>query len=464
MEYIAGRSLSSLLKAEGALAIQRVSPLVKQIASALDEAHRLGIVHRDIKPDNIVLLESPSGEIAKVLDFGIAKMKDGLGGTSGMALTHTGMVVGTPFYMSPEQAKGVPGDQLDGRSDLYSLGIVMYQMLTGQLPLKGDTPVQILVAHIETPPIPIARARTDLHIPEPIADLVMKCLAKDPQHRPQNGLELIEQLERWESVRTRLYSERGIEADSPASSVKSESRPKESPEVPSSVTPAAPPRVPKQAVAVQLSTPSSGAVPRDSIFASRAPAQVQESTGAPASVSPVQHGPRSSSAKKFMWAALAFFIVVFSFVFLYSRNSLSPASSKTQLNDGPRNRPNSGQSNIETPRQAQPSSPAQDSQATPQTVGASPAPTVSSRQIHSVKSNGKFSGQPQDGATIDIAARTKKINAALTLGDLFYEKGAYDNAVKEYTQGLQADPSNTELHNRVQRALRAKAAEQSVNP
>lgn len=196
MEYLEGCSLSELIKSEGPLGVERVCSIAKQAASALDAAHSLEIVHRDIKPQNIMVIDSASGEVAKVLDFGIARIKEALGGaTTAMSLSHTGMVIGTPPYMSPEQAKGISGDRLDGRSDLYSLGVVMYQMLTGSLPFKGDTPMQFMLAHVQTQPIPIGTIRPDLHIPQKISDIVMKCLAKDPDHRFQTGRELIAEIE-----------------------------------------------------------------------------------------------------------------------------------------------------------------------------------------------------------------------------------------------------------------------------
>jgi serine/threonine-protein kinase len=196
MEYLEGHSLAELIKSEGSLGVERACSLAKQAASALDAAHRLGIVHRDIKPQNIMVIDSPSGEVAKVLDFGIARIKDAWGdATAPMSLSHTGMVLGTPPYMSPEQAKGISGDKLDGRSDLYSLGVVMYQMLTGSLPLKGDTPMQFMLAHVQTQPIRVEELRPDLHIPQPISDIVMKCLAKDPDERFQTGQALVEEIE-----------------------------------------------------------------------------------------------------------------------------------------------------------------------------------------------------------------------------------------------------------------------------
>ncbi|MGH9452145.1 MAG: protein kinase domain-containing protein [Terriglobia bacterium] len=195
MEYIEGRSLKDLIEAEGPLSARRTCAIVRQVAAALNAAHRLGMVHRDIKPANIVLVETPRGEQAKVLDFGIAKIKEARATeSSGMTLTGTGIVMGTPQYMSPEQALGKRGDQLDGRSDIYSLGVVMYQMLTGDLPFKTDTTMQLLLAHINTPPRPVLEARPGTEISPALAAVVMKCLEKNPDQRPPTGAALVEAL------------------------------------------------------------------------------------------------------------------------------------------------------------------------------------------------------------------------------------------------------------------------------
>jgi serine/threonine-protein kinase len=196
MEFIQGKSLKKLIEQEGPLRVPRVCSIIKQVASALDAAHRLGMVHRDIKPDNIALIESPEGELVKVLDFGIAKMKEARAGeASGMTLTGMGMVIGTPQYVSPEQAMGKRGDELDGRSDLYSLGVVMYEMLTGVLPFKAETTMGMLLAHMQQPPRPIPTLRPELQIPEPIVRLAMRLLEKDPAQRPANAKALIEEVE-----------------------------------------------------------------------------------------------------------------------------------------------------------------------------------------------------------------------------------------------------------------------------
>ncbi|MBI4164590.1 MAG: serine/threonine protein kinase, partial [Acidobacteria bacterium] len=200
MEFIEGQSLRKLIETEGAQPASRVCSVIKQSAAALDAAHRIGMVHRDIKPDNIVLVETPEGEMAKVLDFGIAKVKEGSkGDTGGMTLTGTGVVIGTPQYMSPEQAMGKRGDQLDGRSDLYSLGIVMYQMLTGELPFRADTTMEMLIAHVQQPPLDVCSVHPELRIPDAVAGVAMKLLEKNPDDRPASGQALIDEIEAAES-------------------------------------------------------------------------------------------------------------------------------------------------------------------------------------------------------------------------------------------------------------------------
>jgi formylglycine-generating enzyme required for sulfatase activity/serine/threonine protein kinase len=156
-------------------------------------------------------------ELAKVLDFGIAKLKEAHLEDSKLAhltLTGAGMVIGTPAYMSPEQAKGVKGDQLDGRSDIYSLAVVMYQMLCGDLPIKADSEIGLLMAHIQAQPRPIRSLCPE--VPERIAKLVMRCLEKEPELRFATGQALVEEIEDWEGERVRLACAQA-EAESPTS-------------------------------------------------------------------------------------------------------------------------------------------------------------------------------------------------------------------------------------------------------
>ncbi len=192
MEYLDGATLGQVMAEQSPLAVARVCSISRQMAAALDAAHRLGIIHRDIKPANIVLAAVPEGEQVKVLDFGIAKIKEAHFGESKASLTETGLLIGTAAYMSPEQAMGKKGDDLDGRSDLYSLGVVMYQMLAGELPLKADSDVGLLMAHLNVPPAPISDLRPD--IPKGFADLVMQCLEKKREARPADAKAVVDAL------------------------------------------------------------------------------------------------------------------------------------------------------------------------------------------------------------------------------------------------------------------------------
>jgi serine/threonine protein kinase len=184
MEFVNGRSLREVIRTEGALPLPRAVAIARQACSALAAAHAIGITHRDIKPDNILLTPYPGGEFVKVLDFGIAKVKEGSFDTGeGYTPTQTGMVMGTPQYISPEQAMGKRGAEVDGRSDLYSLGVVLYEMVTGRLPFSSDTAMGMILHHLQTSPTPPQIARADLSIPGPLSDLLMKALQKDRDRR-----------------------------------------------------------------------------------------------------------------------------------------------------------------------------------------------------------------------------------------------------------------------------------------
>lgn len=174
MMYIDGESVGARLKRRGQLPPDEARRIMKETADALSAAHAVSIIHRDIKPDNI-LLEGTRSRVM-VTDFGIAKA---LSQTSGATLTGVGIAIGTPQFMSPEQAAGEK--EIDGRSDLYSLGIVSYQMLTGELPFNAPTVAGILMKQITEPPPDVARKRPDC--PDDLTEAVMRCLEKDPENR-----------------------------------------------------------------------------------------------------------------------------------------------------------------------------------------------------------------------------------------------------------------------------------------
>lgn len=189
MEYARGLPLSSILYRELRLSPERVVNITKQILGALAEAHRHGIVHRDLKPSNIIINNVPgTGEFVKVVDFGIAKIVEGSGDT---AITKAGGIVGTPTYMAPEQAEGKPVDQ---RTDLYSLGIIMYEMLTGSPPFLGDTPISVMVSH-RLDPVPPMPAEVAYKVPIEMANMIDSLLEKSPDKRPQTADEALAMLE-----------------------------------------------------------------------------------------------------------------------------------------------------------------------------------------------------------------------------------------------------------------------------
>jgi len=174
MGYVEGESLGARIKRRGKLPPDEARRIMKETADALSAAHGLSVIHRDIKPDNI-LLEGTRGRVM-VTDFGIAKA---LSGTSGATLTGVGMAIGTPQFMSPEQAAGER--EIDGRSDLYSLGVVTYQMLTGELPFNAPTVAGILMKQITEPAPVLHLARPE--VPEDLSLAVAQCLEKDPENR-----------------------------------------------------------------------------------------------------------------------------------------------------------------------------------------------------------------------------------------------------------------------------------------
>jgi serine/threonine protein kinase len=186
MACIDGDNLARKLQLRGPLPIEDVRRWVQEVGDALAYAHSRGVVHRDIKPDNI-LLDGIDGR-ALVTDFGIARAASDSG--EGARLTATGMAIGTPAYMSPEQASG--DRDLDARSDLYSLGIVAYQMLCGEPPFLGNTTPALLVKHLAEAPVPISQRRPD--VPPDLAAVVMKLLEKNPDHRFQSSSDMLQVL------------------------------------------------------------------------------------------------------------------------------------------------------------------------------------------------------------------------------------------------------------------------------
>jgi eukaryotic-like serine/threonine-protein kinase len=199
MEYVSGEDLKSFIHRARQLNAGTAISIAKQVAEGLEEAHRLGIVHRDLKPSNIMIDKNGN---AKIMDFGIARS------LAGQGITDAGMIIGTPEYMSPEQ---VEGQDVDQRSDIYSLGVVLYEMVTGRRPFEGDTPLSI--AHKQKYEAPEDPRKLNAQIPESLSRVILRCLEKDEEKRYQNAEDLRSDLTRLEEeIPT---SERAVPARKP---------------------------------------------------------------------------------------------------------------------------------------------------------------------------------------------------------------------------------------------------------
>ena len=189
MEYLSGKTLKEVIRDQGPLPLARVVDITRQIGDALNAAHTQGVVHRDLKSDNIMLLDTMTADHAKVLDFGIAKINEPEGNVD-TGLTAPNLVIGTPQYMSPEQCS--QETEIDARSDIYSLGVILYEMLVGHVPFSGDSATMVMMKHLQEPVPSVMDERDD--VPAAVARVVARAMAKVRDNRYQTVAELVEDL------------------------------------------------------------------------------------------------------------------------------------------------------------------------------------------------------------------------------------------------------------------------------
>jgi serine/threonine-protein kinase len=195
MEFLEGRNLNQAVRAQGPMHAGRALPVLIQVCGALEEAHRRGIVHRDLKPENIFLCNQGGLEdFPKVLDFGLAKVTEREMRPGSVVLTQEGMVFGTPEFMSPEQAQGLT---IDGRSDIYSLAVILYEVLTGKLPFDAKVPMEYIQLHVTQQPIPLDARCAGLTFPPGLGAALAKAMAKNPAQRYQSAAEFAASLARF---------------------------------------------------------------------------------------------------------------------------------------------------------------------------------------------------------------------------------------------------------------------------
>lgn len=192
MELLEGRNLNQTVRKGGPLEVERAIPILIQVCGALQEAHEMGIVHRDLKPENIFLCRQGGlTDFPKVLDFGLAKVTERQMRPGSLVLTQEGMVFGTPEFMSPEQAQG---RQLDARSDIYSLAVILYEALTGKLPFEAKTPMEYIQKHVLEPPLSLNERVPELRFAPQLQAVLERALSKKPADRYQTATDFAEAL------------------------------------------------------------------------------------------------------------------------------------------------------------------------------------------------------------------------------------------------------------------------------
>ena len=305
MEYLSGKTLKQVIRDDGPLPLARVVDIARQVGDALHAAHEQGVVHRDLKSDNIMLLDTMTGDHAKVLDFGIAKINEPDGAVD-TNLTAPNLVIGTPQYMSPQQCS--QDSEIDARSDIYSFGVILYEMLVGHVPFSGDSPTMVMMKHLQEPVPSVLEERNDL--PAAVARVVARAMAKLPSNRYQNVAELVEDL----TIASGMTIHRLAPVDTTAG-------PRVAPDDPDEVT----------VVRARVESPAASPPPPR-----REPVMVQ----VPGAMPPPQASGGMNPWKIVIPAAVAL-VVVFGMFFLFSRNSPATNTNTNQQTQTLASDPNS---------------------------------------------------------------------------------------------------------------------------
>lgn len=442
MEYVEGRDLRKFIQQEGPVSIPRALSIAGQVAGALSAAHALGITHRDIKPDNILLVPQPDGsELVKVLDFGIARVKEGSDLELSFA-TQTGIVVGTPQYISPEQAGGRHSDQIDGRADLYSLGVVLYEMVTGRLPFHSDTPLGMLLHHLQTIPKPPHELRPELHIPEPFSILLMKALEKDRALRFQTAEEMMEALT---AVNLQLTSVLG-----------SEDLPGRLTRVPAPVSkPTPPPPPPPAPPKPYVSPPSPPPAPRPAPAAAPAP-RAREVRPAPALVMEPEPPALLVEPPRRTWIIP---VVVLALVAVGAAVALQlrRGAGSSALN------PQEPQVAVTQPSASQaPISPIIERAVPPAVINA-PSPAARP-ETGAASSAGESDRQPRPEAVSGAAGgrASAHVEQLLARAREQADDGLYEQALESLEEARRLDPSDARIRDLIRRIRRAQQTEREV--
>ncbi|HEX8707375.1 MAG TPA: protein kinase [Pyrinomonadaceae bacterium] len=302
MEYLKGETLKEVIHTDGPMPLPRVIEIIRQVCGALEAAHGEGVVHRDLKSDNIMLVDVGSGsDWAKVLDFGIAKITEKVGQDPG--LTAPNLIIGTPQYMSPEQCS--QASEIDSRSDIYSLGVILYEMLVGHVPFTGESPTAIMMKHLQEPPPSVLEERQDLNAS--VGRVVTRAMAKRPEDRFQTVSELSEAL--------------ALAAEGKESAVAA------------AATTATGPNAPDRSTNRIVVPTGSNKAPRGTSNEDRDEATVVQSRQAPANgdepeiFTSVEAAPQESfNPWRIIVPAVAGLLVIFAVVFAITRNSSQPAA------------------------------------------------------------------------------------------------------------------------------------------